>query len=121
MNNDSNPLDYLIECCEKAVNTGYWTLTKFNILNAKDELFRLKQAKRDMSIEAFKANQFACEEMNRNLEFKQVVWATINGRGDMFNLSLIYNQFSDPESTIPLYCNEKEFKEKYGKLSKQMV
>ena len=40
---NANPLDYLIECCEDAVNTGYCRLTKFNILNAKDELDKLRQ------------------------------------------------------------------------------
>jgi hypothetical protein len=43
MDKISNPLDHLIEYCEKTVDTGYCTLTKFNILNAKDELQRLRQ------------------------------------------------------------------------------
>lgn len=114
----SDPLEYLIQCCETAVNTGKWNLTKFTVLNAKDELRRLKQVKNEMAQEAYKANQWAIDEMNHNLDFKQVAWATINSRGDMFNLSMIYNQFADQDATIPLYRNEKEYKEKYGKLSK---
>lgn len=117
MNEITNPLDYLIQCCESAINTGKWKLTKFTILNAKDELNRLRESKKEMVHEAYKANQWAIDEANNNLNFKEVAWATINGRGDMFNLSMIYNQFSNPETTIPLYINEKEFKEKYGKLS----
>jgi hypothetical protein len=53
----SNPLDYLIECCETAINTGYWKLDKFTVLNAKDELHRIRQSKKDLSQELFKANQ----------------------------------------------------------------
>lgn len=118
MNEITNPLDYLIQCCESAINTGKWKLTKFTILNAKDELSRLRQSKKEMAQEAYKANQWAINEMNNNLNLKEVAWATINGRGDMFNLTMIYNQFSNQDTIIPLYRNEKEYKEKYGKLSK---
>lgn len=116
MNEISNPLDYLIQCCETAVHTGKWKLTKFTILNAKDELSRLRQSKKEMAHEACKTNQWAIDEMNNNLNFKEVAWATINGRGDMFNISMIYNQFANQDAIIPLYRNEKEFKEKYSNL-----
>lgn len=118
MNEITNPLDYLIQCCESAVNTGKWKLTKFTILNAKDELNRLRQSKQEMAHEACRANQWAIDEMNNSLDFKEVAWATINGKGDMFNLSMIYNRFWNEDAVIPLYRNEKEYKEKYGKLSK---
>jgi hypothetical protein len=58
------------------------------------------------------------KEINSNSEYKNIAWATINDRGDMFNLTMIYNQFANQDALIPLYRNEKEFKEKYGKLSK---
>jgi hypothetical protein len=99
MKQDSNPLDHLIECCETEVDTGYCTLTKFNILNAKDELNRLRKQVDD-------------------LQMQNVAWASINHRGDFYNLTLHYNRFHDENTLIPLYCNLKEFKEKYGKLSK---
>jgi hypothetical protein len=118
MNEHINPLDYLIELCETAVNTGKWKLTQFTILNAKDELRKLRETKKDLATEAFRANQFAVDEMNRNLDYKNVAWASINGRGDMFNITMIYNQFSNKDAIIPLYRNEKEYKEKYDKLSK---
>ena len=118
MNKITDPLDYLIQCCESALNTGKWRLTKFTILNAKDELSRLRQSKKEMAHEVSKANQWAIDEMNNNLDFKEVAWATINGRGDMFNLSMIHNQFVNEDTVIALYRNEKEYKEKYGKLSK---
>lgn len=117
MNEITDPLDYLIQCCESAINTGKWKLTKFTILNAKDELSRLRQAKKDLAKELFETNQSLVEEINRDLTFKNVAWASINSRGDMFNLSMIYNQFANEDATIPLYRNEKEYKEKYGKLS----
>lgn len=101
MNEITNPLDHLIELCEQAADYG--TITKFTILNAKDELKRLREKVSELEISS---------------QFKNIAWATINGRGDMFNMSMIYNQYADPNSTISLYCNEKEFKEKYGKLSK---
>lgn len=94
----SNPLDHLIELCEQAADYG--TITKFTILNAKDELKRLRKQIEDTSA------------------FKNVAWANINERGDMFNVSTIYNRFWNENAVIPLYRNEKEYKEKYGKLSK---
>jgi len=48
MNKDSNPIDYLIECCENSISTGYWTITNFNILNAKDELKRLRSNEEEL-------------------------------------------------------------------------
>jgi hypothetical protein len=48
MNKNSNPIDYLIECCEKSISTGYWTITNFNILNAKDELKRLRSNEEEL-------------------------------------------------------------------------
>jgi hypothetical protein len=48
MNKNSNPIDYLIECCENSISTGYWTITNFNILNAKDELKRLRSNEEEL-------------------------------------------------------------------------
>lgn len=117
MNKNSDPLDYLIQCCESAVNTGHWKLTKFSILNAKDELIKLRQAKKDLAKELFDANRSIVDEINRNLDFKNVAWARINSRGDLYDLSLCFNRFTDSDTVLPLYSNLKEFKEKYGKLS----
>jgi|LakMenE01Jun11ns_1017448.scaffolds.fasta_scaffold9758785_2 hypothetical protein len=121
MNHNSNPLDYLIELCETAVNTGKWNLTRFIILNAKDELRRLRENKKELAIEAYNANQFAVDEMNRNLDYKNVAWARINERGDLFDLTLHYNRFCNEDALISLYLNEKEFRTKHGKLSKQTL
>lgn len=89
MDANSNPIDHLIECCEKSISTGYWTLTKFNILNAKDELKKLRS--------------------KSELPFYNVAWAKINDRGDLYDLTLRYNRF-DEERLIPLYANKEELK-----------
>jgi hypothetical protein len=106
MNEHSNPLDHLLQCCEDAISTGHWKLTKFNILNAKDELKRLRQKLADSYQELFNCNQDLVEEINKNLEYKEVAWARINGRGDLFNLRLQHNPYLDPNTIVPLYRKE---------------
>jgi hypothetical protein len=64
----SNPLDYLIECCENAIQTGHWKLDKFTVLNAKDELQRIRQSKKDLSQELFKANQEIVDLINEKIK-----------------------------------------------------
>ena len=136
MNNDSNPLDYLIQCCETAVNTGKWKLTRFTVLNAKDELQKLRETKRDLAQDAFNANKNSVEDSNRwlscekelvaikekiNLIFsKPVAYGLINDKCDLYNLSLYHNQYEDQNKLIPLYSNKEEFLTgtwKNGKLS----
>ena len=138
MNENSNPLDYLIQCCETAINTGRWNLTRFTVLNAKNELEKLREAKRDLAQDAFNANQNSVEDNNRWLScekelvalkekiktiFSQpVAYGLINDRHDLYNLTLLYNRFDDKDDRlIPLYSNREEFLKgdwKSGKLSK---
>ena len=103
MKPNSNPLDYLIQCCEDASNTGRWKLTKFNILNAKDELKRLRQKLADSYQELFNCNQDLVEEITKNLDYKEVAWARINEKGDLFDLRLQKNPHLDPNTIVPLY------------------
>lgn len=91
MNKNSNPLDYIISCCEQGLIPS-----SFDILNAKDELKRLRN----------------------NSDFNIVCWARINSRGDLYDPRLVFNPHLDESTILPLYCNKKEFQEKYGKLSK---
>ncbi|NBT08657.1 MAG: hypothetical protein EBS93_07045 [Chitinophagia bacterium] len=107
MNKNSDPLDYLIQCCETAINTGQWKLTKFTVLNAKDELNKLRTKIKDFTKEAFDANQFAVQEINRNLEFTIVAWARKNDRGDLYDLRMIQNPYLDPSIVVPLYSDGK--------------
>ena len=126
MNQISNPLDYLIQCCETAINTGKWNLTRFTILNAKDELNRLRTDKKEMAVEAFNANQESIDNTNRWLSCekelvalkekintifsKPVAYGLINDRHDLYNLTLHYNRFLDKDDKlIPLYSNREEF------------
>jgi hypothetical protein len=126
MNEISNPLDYLIQCCEIAITTGKWKLNKFTILNAKDELQRLRQLKTELAQDVFYANQNSVEDNNRwlscekelvslkekiNLIFsKPVAYGLINDRHDLYNLTLHYNRFLDKDDKlIPLYSNREEF------------
>jgi hypothetical protein len=136
MNENSNPLDYLIELCEKAVDYG--TITRFTILNAKNELAQLRQSKIDLAQNALNANKNSVDDNNRwlscekelvalkekiNLIFsKPVAYGLINDRHDLYNLTLHYNRFDDKDNRlIPLYSNREEFLKKEwqsGKLSK---
>jgi hypothetical protein len=138
MNENSNPLDYLIQCCETAINTGRWNLTRFTVLNAKNELEKLREAKRDLAQDAFNANQNSVEDNNRWLScekelvalkekiktiFSQpVAYGLINDRHDLYNLTLHYNRFDDKDNKLmPLYSNREEFLQgdwQSGKLSK---
>jgi hypothetical protein len=138
MNENSNPLDYLIQCCETAINTGRWNFTRFTVLNARNELEKLREAKRDLAQDAFNANKNSVDDNNRwlscekelvalkekiNLIFsKPVAYGLINDRHDLYNLTLHYNRFDDKnDKLIPLYSNREEFLKgdwKSGKLSK---
>ena len=126
MNENSNPLDYLIQCCETAVNTGRWNLTRFTVLNAKNELVKLREAKRDLAQDAFNANQNSIDDTNRWLSCekelvalkekiktifsKPVAYGLINDRHDLYNLTLHYNRFDDKDDKlISLYSNREEF------------
>lgn len=117
----SDPLDYLIECCDTAINTGKWKLTRFTVLNAKDELKKMRQKIQDMAQEAFEANKFATEEMNRNLDYEVAGWARINDRGDIYDLRIGYNQYIDQSTVLPIYINKKEYEAKHGNLSKPTI
>jgi hypothetical protein len=64
----SNPLDHLIQCCEDAISTGYWKLDKFTILNAKDELKKLRESKKDLAHELFRANQEIVDMINEKIK-----------------------------------------------------
>jgi hypothetical protein len=138
MNENSNPLDYLIQCCETAVNTGKWNLTRFTVLNAKNELVKLREAKRDLAQDAFNANKNSVDDTNRWLSCekelvdlkakintifsKPVAYGLINDRHDLYNLTVHYNRFNDKDDKlIPLYSNREEFLQgdwHGGKLSK---
>lgn len=90
MSKHSDPIEFLIDFA--------WAngADRFVVNNAKDELKKLKE----------------------NNQFQMVCWARINSRGDLYDPRLILNPYIDESTVLPLYASEKEFKEKYGKLSK---
>ena len=125
MNEHSDPLDHLIQCCETAVQTGKWKLNKFTVSNAKDELKRLRESKRDLSKDAFEANKNSVEDSNRWLScetelvklkekiktiFSQpVAYGLINDRYDLYDLRLHNNPHNDQTNVVPLYSDKPEF------------
>ena len=100
MNPDTNPIEYLIQCCETIVNTGKLKLTYFTILNAKNELKKLRETQ---------------EWFN---DIQPVAWVRLNNKGDLYDPRLHFNPYVNEDTVLPLYSNKKEFQEKYGKLSK---
>ena len=90
MNQHSDPIEFLIDFA--------WAngADRFVVNNAKDELKRLREKDK----------------------FHIACWARINSRGDLYDPRLVLNPHLDDDTILPLYANEKEYKEKYGKLSK---
>lgn len=118
MNKNSNPLDHLIQSCEDANRTGYWKLSPFDVLNAKDELKKLRQKLADSYQELFNCNQDLVEEITKTLDYKVAGWIRINSRGDLYDPSIVFNPYLNQDTVLPIYANKEEYKAKYGKLSK---
>lgn len=109
MEQNSNPIEYLIEFA--------WAngADRFVVNNAKDELKKLKEKSKEWVAEVYRANEFAVEQTNEYLDIskqmqdlkdslgKPVAWATINDRGDLFDLRLQNNPYLDQNKTISLY------------------
>ena len=108
MNEYANPLDYLLEYCESATQTGQWQVSRFTVSNAKDELAKLRQLNKDLSSEAVKTNQFAVNEIDPIINYKVVGWVKINDRGDLYDPRLCYNPY---EQLVPLYSNDPRVKD----------
>lgn len=70
---NNEAIDQLLSMCETAINTGRWHLTPSLVYNAKDNLNQLRKAKKDLAIEAYKANQFAAEQTNLYLSASNTI------------------------------------------------
>lgn len=92
MNKDANPLNYILSCCEQGL-----VPSAFDILNAKDELKKLREKINDVYL---------------------VGWARINNYGDLYDPRFIYNPYINQDTVLPIYASRKEFQKKYDKLSK---
>jgi hypothetical protein len=109
MDKVANPLDAIIDF---AWASG---ADLFFVNNAKDELKRLQEKSREMSLEAFRANQFAVEEMNKYLSTVEelenlkkslvnpVAYAKITNDGMLYDLNRQNNPYYDQTKVIPLY------------------
>lgn len=95
MDKNSNPLDYIISCCEQGL-----VPSSFDILNAKDELQKLKEQAQN---------------------FYLIGWSRINALGDIYDPRFYFNPHIDQSIVLPIYANKKEYQEKYGNLSKPTV
>jgi hypothetical protein len=85
MNKNANPLDSIIDY---AWSSG---ADLFFVNNAKDELKKLREE---------------VDNLRDQLD-KPVAWARINKRGDMFDLRLQSNPYTDPKTVVPLYAFRK--------------
>lgn len=85
MNKLTNPLDYVLNCCEQGLIPE-----KFDILNARDELKRLRY-------------------QNANT-YSVVAWARMNKSGDLYDPRFCCNPYVDQKTVLPLYSNKEEFK-----------
>lgn len=75
MNKDSNPIDTIIDFALSKGADLFW------INNAKDELKKLRS----------------------RFEKNPVAWAKINDKGDLYDLRLQNNPYTDQLKVIPLY------------------
>jgi hypothetical protein len=95
MNENSNPLDYILKCSEQGVVPKLFT-----VQNAKDELKRLR------------------EQLENYRNFFPVAWGKTNDRGDLYDLRTQDNPYTSDEICVPLYSNRVEFKDFYAKYRK---
>lgn len=89
----SNPIEYIINCCEQGLIPS-----NFDILNAKDQLKKLEH------------NQYI-----------NAAWIRLNDRGDLYNPSIVYNEYLDADTVVALYANNKEYKDKLESLKKRLT
>jgi hypothetical protein len=137
MNKYSNPLDYLISCCEQSLTDRKLQLDQFTINNAKDELkklrdsmkaaeqywanaksFAISETKRWLSCESDRCSiQEKHRELSKNLQ-NPVAWGKVNSQGDLYDLRVQDNPYIPEEMIVPLYSDIVQFKDFYQKYRK---
>jgi hypothetical protein len=85
MNQNSNPIEYLISFAEK------YGVDSFIVNNARDELKRLQK------------------------KYNVVAWGKVNSQGDLYDLRTQENPFTPKEISVPLYSDNVEYKDFYSK------
>lgn len=107
MNENSNPIEFLIEFAWAA------GADRFIVNNAKDELQKLKENTEHFS------RWLSCEKdlvklRQENEYLKQifempVAFGKLNDRLDLYDLRLMNNPYEDQTKVVPLYSNREEF------------
>lgn len=120
----SDPLEHILACYERGI-----TPTKFDILNAKDQLRKVREQV-DSLISCYQNTRvIAREDRARWLSAEQdraklseenallkeslnnaVAYVRINNHGDLYDLRLQNNPHIDQTTVLPLYSNKEEFK-----------
>lgn len=95
MNKESEPIRYIIDFCE-----ANELASKFDILNARDELDRL-----------YKENTELKEQVKdfETLLSNPIGWGRINEYNDLYSFSINYNPHLDKNTVVPLYTDKESF------------
>lgn len=88
MNENSNPIDYILKCSEQGIVPKLFT-----VQNAKDELKKIRQ------------------ELESYRNMAPVAWGKINSRGDLYDLRTQDNPYISDETCVPLYSNKAQFRD----------
>lgn len=131
----SNPLDHVLNCYEKGI-----TPTEFDVLNAKDQLRKIREqidgliscyqntriiAREDrarwLSAEQDRAKLSEENKLLRESLNNAVAWARVNDRGDLYDLRLQCNPCVDEKIMLPLYSNKEEMKKVVDGLKERLT
>lgn len=131
----SNPLDHVLNCYERGI-----TPTEFDVLNAKDQLRKIREQV-DSLISCYQNTRISArEDRSRWLSAEQdraklseenkllreslnnaVAWAKVNDRGDLYDLRLQLNPQVDEKIMLPLYSNKEEMKKVVDGLKERLT
>lgn len=131
----SEPLQHVLNCYDNGI-----TPTQFDILNAKDELRRIKDQVDDLMATYIKTREIAREDRARWLGAERdraklseenkllreslnnaVAWARVNEHGDLYDLRLQLNPKVDEQIMLPLYSNKEEMKKVVDGLKERLT
>lgn len=131
----SDPLSHILNCCDRNIMP-----TKFDILNARDQLRKIKDQLENLISCYSETINMSKEDHARWLSSEQdraklseenkllkeslnnaVAWARINERGDLYDLRLFSNPYIDETTTLPLYSNREEMKKLTDKLKERLT
>lgn len=131
----ADPLEHVLSCCEQGI-----VPTKFDILNAKDQLRKIREqvdgliscynntriiAREDrarwFSAEKDRAKLSEENKLLRESLNNAVAWARVNESGDLYDLNLQLNPQVDEKIMLPLYSNKEEMKKVVDGLKERLT